>query len=379
MKFNKIFLAAMAISSVVFSSCEVEDIYESPFDSKIYIDKAQKKTDILVKPTSPNMTVSLEMASAKKLTQDATITYMVDESYVGVFNELYKEKAALLRPNFYNIPELTSLMTANSVRSTAIDINFSNLADLDRDSVYVLPVLVQKVEGAELLNSRKSHYYVFRGAALINVVANVAENFLTVDWRNPEVVANLSTFTIEGLLRMHHTEKMINTFLGIEEYFLLRFGDDRFPANQLQIVTESGNIPGADPAKTIPLNKWVHMAVTYSNGVFKMYRDGVNIMEQRKSISPITLSRDGFHLGKSYDGNRDWPGEFSEVRIWNVERSKDQIASSFYEVDPASDGLVSYWKFDEGASRTVKDHTINGNNATADGELTWVPVELPEN
>ena len=369
----------MAISSVVLSSCEVEDIYESPFDSKIYIDKAQKKTDILVKQTNASMTVSLEMASAKKLTQEATITYMVDESYVGVFNELYREKAALLRPVFYEIPELTSVMTVNSVKSTPLNINFSNLTDLDRDSVYVLPVLVQKVEGAELLNSRKSHYYVFRGAALINVVANVAENFLTVDWRNPEVVSNLSTFTIEALLRMHHTEKMINTFLGIEGDFLLRFGDSGFPANQLQIATKSGNIPAADPAKTIPLNKWVHMAVTYSDGVFKMYRDGVNIMEQRKDIGSVTLSKDGFHLGKSYDGNRDWPGEFSEVRIWNVERTKEQIASSFYEADPASEGLVSYWKFDEGASRTIKDHTKNGNNATADGELTWVPVELPEN
>lgn len=47
-----------------------------------------------------------------------------------------------------------------------------------------------------------------------------------------------------------------------------------------------------------------------------------------------------------------------------------------YEVDPASDGLVAYWKLNDGINE-LKDHTINGNNATPTSSLTWVDVALP--
>ncbi len=44
----------------------------------------------------------------------------------------------------------------------------------------------------------------------------------------------------------------------------------------------------------------------------------------------------------------------------------------------ASDGLVAYWKFDEGAGKTIKDQTSYGNDLTVEKELKWVNVSLPE-
>ena len=68
----------------------------------------------------------------------------------------------------------------------------------------------------------------------------------------------------------------------------------------------------------------------------------------------------------------------SELRIWNYARSKDEIAENPYFVDPASQGLVAYWKFDEGSGALVKDYSVNGNNAVANGVLKWTQVSLPE-
>jgi len=49
----------------------------------------------------------------------------------------------------------------------------------------------------------------------------------------------------------------------------------------------------------------------------------------------------------------------------------------FYQVEPDADGLVSYWKFDEGVGPSIADYSGNGNNATAVEALTWNAVELP--
>ena len=49
----------------------------------------------------------------------------------------------------------------------------------------------------------------------------------------------------------------------------------------------------------------------------------------------------------------------------------------FYQVEPDADGLVSYWKFDEGAGTAIHDYSGNENNATAVESLTWTAVELP--
>lgn len=48
--------------------------------------------------------------------------------------------------------------------------------------------------------ARRIHpYYVFKGAALINKVANINKNNVYVDWVNPNVVQNMKTMTAEAL------------------------------------------------------------------------------------------------------------------------------------------------------------------------------------
>ena len=67
------------------------------------------------------------------------------------------------------------------------------------------------------------------------------------------------------------------------------------------------------------------------------------------------------------------------VRIWNKVLTSAEINAKdhFYQVEPDADGLVSYWKFDEGAGTAIHDYSGNENNATAVESLTWTAVELP--
>ena len=101
-------------------------------------------------------------------------------------------------------------------------------------------------------------------------------------------------------------------------------------------------------------------------------------------IGPVyfgtTKSGEGrlFEIGRSYEDVRYLDGNISECRIWNYVRTQSEIADNIYEVSPTSNGLVAYWKFDEGAGNNVKDHSVNGNNAISKKTLNWLSVALPE-
>mgnify|MGYP002533448646 CR=1 FL=1 len=120
--------------------------------------------------------------------------------------------------------------------------------------------------------------------------------------------------------------------------------------------------------------------VVYINGEVALDKSG-------NSFSAINLGQPKndaqgkahyFNIGYSYASGRELHGEICECRIWNVVRTQEEIASHVYEVDPASEGLVAYWKFDEGTGDTIRDQTGNGNNGTADSPLKWTEVSLPE-
>ena len=87
-----------------------------------------------------------------------------------------------------------------------------------------------------------------------------------------------------------------------------------------------------------------------------------------------------FWIGYSYNNDRYLDGYVSETRIWNRELTVEEInsANHFYKVEPDAEGLVAYWKFNEGAGKTIKDQTSYGNDLTVDSEPEWKAVTLPE-
>jgi hypothetical protein len=85
-----------------------------------------------------------------------------------------------------------------------------------------------------------------------------------------------------------------------------------------------------------------------------------------------------FYIGYSYDDSRYLEGEICECRVWNRVLTEEEInvPFHFYDVEPDSEGLVAYWKFDEGTGKVVKDYA-NGYNISGTGDPTWKAVWLP--
>ena len=159
----------------------------------------------------------------------------------------------------------------------------------------------------------------------------------------------------------------------------MRTGDLNHPDNEIQVA---GNVQlqiPEDVVNSYALNKWYHVAFTYDSpsGMAAIYLNGEKVAEKGVGSGLTFDLNQHFSIGYAYDydSRRTWYGFMSEVRLWSVARTANQLRDNMMYVDPASDGLVGYWKlngedyYEENGVWYVKDQSPNGNNATSNRGL----------
>lgn len=380
MKNYKLYLAFLLLASISFAGCNDEETYDNKAFNGIKTSTVLFKSNL----ATAERTIYAEIAQPENY--DITINYGVNANLVSKYNNSYYDNAVLLPEKYYEFPEPRVTIQKGSVKSPETTIYFKDMSLLNRDTTYVLPVTITNITGnIGVLESARNVYYVVKGAAMINVVADIKNNYLYANsWANSAALSGLTQMTLEALFRARDFDNSsgISTIMGKEGHFLIRIGDAGFPKNQVQVVTPGGNFPSADASKGLPTSEWIHLAVTYtSGGSISIYVNGELQSNGSTRGGSVTFNTglSGFCIGRSWDNNRPLNGEIAECRIWNVVRTQAEIAASPYEVDPDSPGLVAYWKFDEGQGSVISDHTTNGNNLTATKEITWNSVSLPAN
>jgi hypothetical protein len=279
----------------------------------------------------------------------------------------------------YEIAQPTAVINSGAVKANDITVDFKNLQSLNKDLVYVLPVSITKSD-VDVLESARTIYFVAKGAALINTAANITKNYLSLDNSGEATkLEGMSQLTAEALIRPSKFGKLISTIMGVEGSFLIRIGDSGVPDNQIQLAC-SGNV--TDASWKINTGEWTHIALTYdkSNGEVNVYLNGKKQVSQTTSFrGNVNWNVSNFYIGKSYDDERWLEGEICECRVWNKVLTSEEINAPdhFYFVDPTSEGLVAYWKFDEGTGKAIKDYA-SGYNITANSDPVWKSVSLPE-
>lgn len=391
MKMIKYGVMALA-AAFALASCQTEKeaLAEHHFDNKLYINTQTVSEELLFKPGASDVVRTLNIATALKAEQEISGVLVADPSLLRAFQTEYKTPEAVALPASccsIDNPELTILKGSNS--SAPANITFTNLSDLNRNLVYVMPIALKNVNDINVISSKTVVYYVFKGAALINVVCNFTENRAGAkEWKTPEKFNGMTQFTAEVLVRQNVAGRLISTLMGTEGGYLLRIGDAGVPDTQLQIAC-SQNQTNSDMNFT--LGKWTHVACVFDKGYTTVYFDGRKVLDRASAgRSSVTWGAYGsdkgevngryFWLSYSYASDRYLDGEMSEVRIWDRCLTEEEINSDnhFYTVDPNSTGLIAYWKLDEGSGTLLKDSSPNGNDLTLDNPTTWPKVSLPE-
>lgn len=411
MRYNRPGFISCALAAILFSGC-TSDENKVHYENKLFISATDFVQEMRVSEDVTALSHEITLGIAKPEAVDITAALAEAPGLLDHFREAYYEPEAILLPaGHVDLSNSAMTVDAGKVVSKPLRVEFTGLDGLDMEKTYVLPVTLSGANLA-LLDGAQTFYYLFKKASLVNVVADilgrkkgdsdqVKDNKLWPgpgDWNDPTPVKDMSAFTLEALVNIHSFDNdEIATLMGIEDRFLIRFGDAGIPKNQLQVAwgkmvegsVERGNI--TDASMKLNPGRWYHIAVTFDGGAIAVYIDG-----QRKAtgnsagltsidfgvphLDPEVWGEPrSFWIGYSYADGRCLNGMISEVRIWNraLTSGEIQAPNHFYKVAPDSEGLAAYWKFDEGAGDIVKDYTRWGNNLTSALPLKWFPVALP--
>ncbi|MFR6634178.1 MAG: BT_3987 domain-containing protein [Alistipes onderdonkii] len=376
MKLNKLNIAVAALAAVALAGCKNEDLSRQHYDNKLFISATNFTDEMLIKAANSSYEREITAGIAKPVGQDISIEFAAAPELFDHYRQaFYDEDVKLLSEEFYQFDETKTRIQAGSVASVPVTIRFVDVNLLDKNERYVLPVTIRSVSGIDVLPSARSVYYIFKGAALINVVAGITENRAWPDWKDASPVTNMRTFTLEALINGNAFKNQISTIMGIEGKFLVRIGDSGVDPNQIQIAS-SRNLTNSD--LKLDAGRWYHVAVTFESGSVKVYLDGVEKCSGNVGTSSVNF---GVKHSDESDGKPVASG--SAIRmpatVISTARSRKCVSGTrpltpeeinapdhFYQVAAASDGLVAYWKFDEGAGKTIKDQTSYGNDLTVE-------------
>lgn len=414
-------IIAASFSLIALTSC----LENGEFENKLFYDAVSTKYEVRVATDEKveQMTVNFSVGMAMPLENDLHVKFVESPELLDTFREAYYLPDTELLPEGHcDIEALSATIKAGAVSSGKIALDFTNLGvdELDYDKTYVLPVTL-KADGVELLDRSKTMYFVVKEASLVNVAANLSANYAYPEWGEFDEVADMSAFTFEALICPQNftANAEINTLMGIEDNFLLRYGDAGLDPNQLQVAfaiydSENKRFRNnySSPILQVKADRWYHVAVTFDGTAgsaegadLKVYYDGkLKIAEKcvgtgddgtvainsRNFKVAHSNEMDGkprcFWIGYSYDDKRPFNGLISEVRVWKKALTEEEInaPSHFYKLYPDPETgefpaeLVAYWKFDDAEGDTAKDYSIYGNDLKGKQDFLWYSVELPQ-
>jgi hypothetical protein len=339
--------------------------------------------------------IGLTVSSSMKAESDVKVSLKPDPEQLEAFNASTGRNCQLPPSNSYAIEGSEVVIHAGKSQSTQIKVT-ADSEQLQEGVAYCLPVSITSVSGGDLRvleNSRT--VYVLLTKVITIKAANLARNNsfdIPSFGEEDSPVKALEQMTLEMKV-LPKSFSGISSLCGCEENFLFRFGDGAGnPDNKLQLSKGSiGSASHPDQKdhyeswvdKEFDTGHWLHFAAVYDGQYLRVYLDGEQIhFVETNNGGTINLSmaydgytwHDTFAIGRSVGHQRFFDGYISECRVWNIARTPAQIQDGVCYVDPTSEGLVAYWRFDGETQEdgSVLDMTGHGHNAQPYRAIQWV-------
>ena len=330
-------------------------------------------------------TYVITASATDKVEERTVVTFTIDTSLVSVYNKKYNAKYfPVPTAEAVQIEGTEGVFEVGQSTSTGVIVRVVSTDAFEEGRIYMIPVTITSVSGGsmELLEASKTAYLRISRAYMFNsldlhysdngsntVATNPATAPYAEYWFPEDKRIDLNsgyTFEIKCYLNAWHPS--VNPGYQISRLCvfntgggnLLRFGEDGMEISQLQWVTPGGNIVSNT---RFSLQQWYLISLVYNGYSFTLYVDGVKDKElMASSSSNITFQ--AIEIGMSWVGTyrqrQRFLGKICEMRVWDHPRTASQLQMGLCYVDPTSEGLKAYWKFNEGEGYIFNDATGNG-------------------
>lgn len=149
-----------------------------------------------------------------------------------------------------------------------------------------------------------------------------------------------------------------------------RFSDDGTSTNSATHTTY----------QSLPLNKWVHIAMTYdaSTNTPVFYIDGVSVPFDSSTLGTVNSVYDSttpITIGYLQYSSDYLDGKLADVRVWSDIRTATEIQDNMYAYPSDTTGLVGHWKL----AGDFTDASSNSNDLTAQNSAVATATDNPWN
>ena len=153
------------------------------------------------------------------------------------------------------------------------------------------------------------------------------------------------------------------------DFYLLQLGNYKVECRLK--VSGGGEFTIVTAENSIISETWHHLALTYDGSNMILYIDGIEA-GSTGAYGQITNEFLPFYIGRLIwqTTNFDLDGQVDEVSLWNLALTEQQVQDYMYADLTGEEGLVGYWKFNEGSGSTAYDSSEEGNNGMIYG-ATW--------
>lgn len=357
--YKRIFKAAAVFSFGAVLAAGCQDQEAELLTPKLYFENEE---NVIEAGETAELTYDLKSRLTSDIASDVNVAYTIltDEKVLADYNQKFGKEYVLYTGA--SLESETSTIAAGEIYSSPVGLKLTGLDEIDESKTFLLPVRVSTSD-VPLIDGAEITYFIIKKP--IEIMTAARFNGSTTYVKVP--ISPLNVFnevTYEAIVNVSSFGNN-NTVMGCEGIRIMRIGDaggGSIDEDILQ-VAGIGELTWFD--NPLQAGKWYHLAFTCNSaGEGRLYVNGENVV-----TGSVTMSADltdggadyGFSIGmvpRFKWGPRPFNGYMSEVRLWDVVRSANQIKENMLNVDPSTPGLVAYYKF----NGDVNDSSPNGYN-----------------
>ena len=397
---TKIFLG-LALLSLCLISCK-----KAEFGDKIILITGTEVSPIVkfsVENTPAEFSVTA--TASHKAGEDINVTFALDTAAVEKFNKEHTTSYFTVPSSAVDLSGLSAVIKAGYSASTPVAVKIISTSSLVDGRSYLIPLSIKTITGNDMHVLESSRTIFLRVARIFSFPALSMNNatgpttgspgtrgrFNATSLFDPANPTMLPNFTVEiknlvyafrggdGNTNPQPIQTLISWSGTGGGSIGLRYGELGNPNNSLQLI---GGLGGAFAYGFNPM-QWYTISVAYDGNKGIMYVDGNKAAELSGSM---VMAFSALNLGQNwggYDTRQYFNGRIAECRVWSRALTPGEIKLNLCGADPNADGLLAYWKFNEGSGHMFYNSASSGSKYDMDwtkvywdnnGDDVWDPV-----
>lgn len=366
MKFRFMYAVPVALS-LVASGCSQK---YTAIENGLFINEAapsgqfhQQVESLVVKGET---TVTIHLRLAQPVDADVHAVLALAPELVEEYNSVNSASYVQLPEEYIDFtPEV--VIPAGSISSDPVEIRISEFPTGD-GLAYCIPLKIASSDADVRIMEASGHILYLITTPLKQVVPTM--NNATLPQAEGSWNVATSEWTLEAWVWMSafpiNNQAIFNAPVSKGTEIYIRFGDADVPYDKLQIKTYGSQF---NSNATFEPETWYHLAFVCANNKCTMYINGQEDSSMEISGSDYVINNLQLCSSGSYFRAQC---KMAQVRFWSKALAANAIRDAMNrEVPASSEGLIGYWKLNEGSGDVYVDSSPNGRDMTCDKAPTW--------